>query len=170
MKLNSVASIGLAIGVVFGMAGQAFTDPNIQVCLYNLSGLGLTMGVALLAVKYIIRKEEFVGTGFLLFAIAEGCLTEANGADETSAASAFAACLLFYFVALCLINSSKLFPIWVRVVGFCASIPFAIAGTKYFLGYGIGPEETLPGIGYGLLSLTIIGWIIVLLREKSVAV
>jgi hypothetical protein len=58
------------------------------------------------------------------------------------------------------------FPIWNRITCVAAAVPFAIAAVMIFLGQQVPPTSALPGAGYGLFVLTIIGWIWTLLKEN----
>lgn len=164
---NLIASIGLAAGALFGMSGQVFTEPVTQTCLFVISGAAFTMGLVLLTFKYLRQKNDIVAAGFLLFSIGEAISTAATAADEKTALSAFAACMLFYIMGFLLVCLPATFPNWVRITGLVSATLFAIASTKFYLGYGIHYNDALAGIGYGLLTITIIGWIISLLKADT---
>jgi hypothetical protein len=166
-KTNLLASIGLAIGAVFGLSGMFFTAPTTQLVLFVISGIGLTMGMVLLSIKFIRENKDAPAAGFLLFAIGEAISTGGAAADAQTAESTFACCMLFYVVGLVLICTPKQFPAWVRIAGLASAVPFFLAAARKYLGYGLDSADTLPGIGYGLLILTIIGWIVALLRERG---
>lgn len=40
---NIIAAIGLALGGIFGLAGAAITQPNLQAFLWAIDGAGLVM-------------------------------------------------------------------------------------------------------------------------------
>jgi hypothetical protein len=166
-NINLIASIGLAIGALFGMSGLAFTSPVAQLCLFVISGVGFTVGLTLLVVKFLWEKDEFLATGFLLFAMGETISTLNAAADEQTAASSFAGCMLFYVTGFLFICLRPTFPLWTRITGLLSATIFLAAAIRFYLGYGISTADTLPGIGYGLLTLTLIGWITYLLRERS---
>ena len=165
-RTNHLASIGLAIGAVFGLSGLFFTEPVTQTCLFVISGVGLSAGLALLSVKFLRENDDCLAAGFMLFSIGEAILTCNTPAEESTADASFACGMLFYVVAFILISLSKRFPLWLRLTGLAAAIPFSIAAARFLLGYGIDSSDTFPGMGYGLLTLCIVGWIITLLREK----
>jgi hypothetical protein len=164
--INIIASFGLAIGAIFGMSGLVFAEPVTQLCLFVISGVGLATGVGLLAVKFMREENDLIATGFLLFAIGEAISTLNAAGDEESAVSAFAGCMLFYVVGFLLISVPARFPNWVRITGLAAAIPFLVAAARFYLGQGLDTSDTLPGIGYSLLTITIIGWIVTLLQER----
>ena len=166
-QVNRPASIGLAIGVIFGMSGIPFTDPTISTILFNISGVGLTTGVALLAMRYLSEQKLFLATGFLLFAIGECALTLSAASDKATADSAFAGCMLFYFIGYLLIISRKYFPLWTRITALISALVFLVTASRFYLGYGISPQDPLPGMAYGFLSITLLGWIIFLTKEHN---
>lgn len=164
-ELNKLAAIGLGIGVVFGIAGGAFSDPIQQGIVYEISSLGLTAALALLAVKYLRSGHDQAAAGFIVFAVGEGVMTAGSPAGGQVATSSFGAGMALYIPALLLIIAKPCFPLWTRITGAAAMVPFGIAAARIFLGHEVGYADALPGAGYGLLSLTMIGWIIELVRE-----
>ncbi|MBK9176790.1 MAG: hypothetical protein IPM46_10755 [Flavobacteriales bacterium] len=164
-ELNKLAAVGLAIGVAFGIAGGAFSDPIQQGIVYEISSLGLTAALALLAVKHMQSSQDLAAAGFIVFAIAEGVMTAGSPAGGQVAMSSFGAGMALYLPALLLIIAKPCFPVWTRITGAAATVPFGIAAAQIFLGHEVSSADALPGAGYGLLSLTMIGWIIALLRE-----
>ncbi|MEZ5040378.1 MAG: hypothetical protein R2828_10810 [Saprospiraceae bacterium] len=166
-QVNLLASIGLAIGAIFGMSGLLFTSPITQLCLFVISGVGFTAGLSLLAVKFLREQNDLLATGFLLFAIGEAISTLNAAADEATSLSAFAGCMLFYAVGFALVCFPPKFVTWTRITGLLSALIFLIAATRFYLGYGIDTSDTLPGIGYGLLTITIAGWIVFLLKERA---
>ena len=166
-KTNMLASIGLAIGAIFGMSGSFITEPTLQIALYEISSIGLTAALVLLAVKFIRAEKDFLSTGFLLLAIAEAIMTTGSALGAVGGQPSFGAGMALYVPALLFISIPKEFPLWTRLTGIAASIPFAIAASKIFMGEEVLSTSALPGAGYGLLTLTIVGWIIVLLRENK---
>ena len=155
--MNRLASIGLAIGAGLGMAGSMVSDPVLQIVLYEISTVGLTAACALLAVKFLREESDFVATGFLLFAIGEGVMSAGTASGQTGGQAAFAAGLALYVPSLLLISLPKKFPLWCRITGVAATTPFTIASSKIFPGEQVLSTSALPGAGYGLLTVTIIG-------------
>src|SRR5581483_11519123 len=78
--INIIAAVGLALGGVFGLAGAAITQPNLQALLWAIDAAGLVMATALLAVKYLRAGNDVVAGGFLVFAIGEGVLLSGSAA------------------------------------------------------------------------------------------
>ncbi len=166
-KLNLIASVGLAIGAFFGMAGSIFTSPVLQILLYEISSVGLTAGSILLAVKFLQQKNDFLSSGFLLLAIAEAVMSAGAAAGQVDSQPSFAAGMALYVPAFLLIGFAKGFPVWTRVTIVTAAVPFLIAASIIFSGGQVLSTSAFPGAGYGLLTVTIVGWIIFLIRENK---
>ncbi|MCB0634765.1 MAG: hypothetical protein R2824_03365 [Saprospiraceae bacterium] len=164
---NLIASAGLAIGAVFGIAGSIFSAPITQIVLYEISSIGLTAGCALLAVKFIRDSKDYLATGFLLLAIAEAVMSSASSLGQVGGQPSFGAGMALYVPAFLFISMPKNFPIWARIANLAACVPFGIAAATIFFGGEVPSTSALPGAGYGLLVVSIIGWILTLLKERS---
>jgi hypothetical protein len=55
IETNVVAAVGLALGGVFGLAGAAVTQPNLQAILWAIDSAALVMAAALLAMNIFER-------------------------------------------------------------------------------------------------------------------
>lgn len=161
---NTLASIGLAVGAIFGVSGSIFTEPTLQIALYQISSVALTAACALLTVKFLRDGNDYVATGFLLLAIGEAVMSAGTALGQVGGQPAFAAGMALYVPALLFISLPKAFPTWSRFTGVAATIPFSIAAAKIYLGGQALSTSVFPGAGYGLLTLTIVGWILSLLR------
>lgn len=75
--------------------------------------------------------------------------------------------MAMYVPAFLFISIPKRFPVWARFTGIAAAVPFTIAAFKIFLGGQAFSSSPLVGVAYGLLVITIVGWIINLLRERK---
>ncbi len=164
---NILASIGLAIGALFGVSGSIFTQPIAQIALYQISSVALTAACALLTLKYLRDNKDYIATGFLLFAIAEAVMTAGAALGQVGGQPSFAAGMALYVPAFLFISIPRGFPLWSRLTGIAATIPFCIAASKIYLGGQALSTSVFPGAGYGLLTITIIGWILTLLREGN---
>lgn len=159
-------SAGFAIGAAFGIAGSNVTSLILQNTLYEISSLGLITASVLVAVRLLRSGNDFLASGFLLLAVAEAVMTAGTALGSAGGQSEFAAGMALYVPALLLISIPAGLWIWVRVFGVLTAVPFAIAAFKIYGGHEVLSTSMLPGIGYGLLTLTIIGWIISVLRNK----
>lgn len=164
---NMLITIGLATGAVFGISGSAVQDPILTIALYEISSLGLILAFALLALKFFRMNKDFAAAGFLIFLIGEAVMSGGTAAGELAVQPSFGAGIAMYVPALLLIGFSKEFASWVRFTGLAAAIPFAIIAIKIFGGGQVLSSSPLAGIAYGLLVITIIGWIINLNRKSE---
>ncbi|HKB90409.1 MAG TPA: hypothetical protein VKC60_07810, partial [Opitutaceae bacterium] len=58
--------------------------------------------------------------------------------------------------------------LWVRLVGFVASVLFFVTATEIFWGQPLTPlSSPLPFFAYPFLVITFVGWIWTLLRENK---
>ena len=72
---------------------------------------------------------------------------------------------MLYAPALLLIALSSWAPRWVRLSGAVAAIPFAVHALAYFGGASVATDGPIAAVGYTLLTLTVVGWIVTVLRE-----
>ena len=124
-------------------------------------------GMLVLGVKYLRKGHDLTAAGLVLFAIGEGMMTSCNSAPDDVAMAGFGAGMAVYAPSFWLICARNTFPLWTRITGVLASLVFLVAGFKIILGETIRSTDALPGAAYGLMSLTLIGWVIALLREKT---
>ena len=160
--------VGLAIGAVLGFGGKFLPVGPPRNVAHALSSLGIIMGSALLAAWFARQGKSTVSVGFALLALAEGIILSGlfllAGAPTFPGAYTFAAGVALYAVALPLASVPPAFPLWSRIVGTLAAIPFAAHALLWLLGRSPAPSGPLASIGYVLLIVTIIGWIITVLR------
>jgi hypothetical protein len=160
--------VGLAIGAVLGFGGNFIPVGSAQNVVYAISSLGLVMGSALFAAWFARQGRDTVAIGFALFALAEGILLSGlfllASAPTFPGAYTFAGGAALYAVALPLASIPPAFPLWTRITGVLAAIPFAAHALLWLLGRSPAPSGPLASIGYVLLIVTIVGWIITALR------
>jgi hypothetical protein len=159
--------IGLAIGAVLGLGGNFFPAGSPQNVTYALSSLGIIMGSALFAAWFARRGHSIVAVGFALLALAESI--SLSGIFLLASAPAFpgaytlAAGVALYAVALPLVSVPPAFPLWTRIIGTLAAIPFASYSLLWLLGRSTAPSGPIASFGYILLTVAIVGWIITVL-------
>ncbi|MDQ3769165.1 MAG: hypothetical protein M3370_06785 [Actinomycetota bacterium] len=132
--------------------------------LYAVSALGLILASVILAVQHLSAGHLLVAAGFVLLALGETRVL--NPTDAPGGEASFAGGVLLYAPALVMIALSKWAPLWARVTGAIAAVPFAAHGLVYLGGGDIDSTGPLAGIGYALLTVTIIGWIVTVLRSE----
>ena len=165
-SLNVVAAVGLALGVVFGLAGTLVAQPNLRNLSWAIDSLGLVMAATLLSLKFFRKGNDFVAAGFLVFAIGEAVMLSGTAAGLVGSVPAFAAGTALWAASLLLISIPGEFSILVRLVGIASSILFAITATRIFWGERLLPTSSpLPFFAYPFLVITFIGWIWTLLKE-----
>lgn len=156
-----VAVGGLGLGAVFGLVGDQLPLGAGHVLLLLVSSFGLVVGTALLAYWHLRLGRAMVGTGFAVLTVAE-MLIWATGGPIVGDEASFAAGMAFYVPALLLIALPAALPVWVRVAGVLAAVPFGVLATAALTG-GV-PSGVLQDAGYGLLTIALIGWALDLLR------
>lgn len=160
--------VGLAIGAVLGFGGKFLPVGPPHNVAHALSSLGIIMGSALLAAWFARQGKSTVSVGFALLALAEGIILSGlfllASAPAFPGAYTFAAGAALYAVALPLVSVPPAFPIWTRIAGALAAIPFAAHAMLWLLGRSPAPSGPLASIGYVLFIVAIVGWIITVLR------
>ncbi|MCB0639039.1 MAG: hypothetical protein KDC54_20560 [Lewinella sp.] len=167
--VNYIVCLGLIIGVGFGFSGMFIKDPTLQVGWYEISSVGLIVALTMLALHFFRKEQELLAAGFMIFAIGEGLMTVGAAGDLGMSVASFGAGMALYPPALWLIVAEKEMPFWTRLTGLAASIPFAISAVKIFGGQVITSADPVVGAAYGLLTLTIIGWVIHFWPRRAVA-
>lgn len=169
-NLNVVSSAGLALGIVFGMAGTFISQANLRNIAWEIDGLGLIVATGLLAIKFSRKGAEAVAAGFLVFAIGESVMLSGMAAGLEGSVPAFAAGTALWATAMLLVSIPREFSLWVRIAGVVASALFLLTATEIFWGAPLTPlSSPLPFFAYPFLVLTFAGWIWTLLRENKVA-
>jgi hypothetical protein len=158
---------GLLVGVVLGMAGNIPTEGWLQNLLFAVSSIGLTVAGVLLVLREARRGADLVAAGFAIFAVAEILIWVGGGTTGPASEAPFAAATLFYVPALLLISAPPRFSLWARAAGALAALPFSIHAVVFLLGGN--PAEVLQIAGYLLLSVTVIGWAVDVVRSARSA-
>jgi len=159
-KLNVIASIGLALGAVFGMAGTFAGEPSLRNIAWEIDGLALIVATSLLAIKFFRKSCDGVAAGFLIFAIGESVMLSGMAAGLEGSVPAFAAGTSLWATGVLLISFPQEFSLWVRFAGFATSALFFVTSTRIFWGVPLTPlSSPLPFFAYPVLVLTFAGWI-----------
>lgn len=156
---------GLAVGVVLGSAGNFVEPGNVKSILYALSAVGLITALVLLTVEHLSAGHRFSAAGFALVALGETRVlnpTETPGGEDS-----FAVGVLLYAPGLLMLAWSTWLPLWVRLVGATAAVVFAAYSLVYLGGGAIDSTGPFVGIGYALFTLTVLGWIIAVIRSEK---
>ena len=165
--LKVIATVGLVLGGVFGIAGT-MVSPPLQAILWAIDGAGLVMATVLLTIECFRTGNDVVAGGFLVFAIGEGVLLSSAAADPESSIPSFAAGITLWGTALLLVSIPSLFALPVRIIGIVSAILFIFTAARIFMGEQLLPTSTpLPADAYPFLVATFIGWIWMLWRSKD---
>lgn len=158
--LERVASVGLAIGAIFGLAGTLITDPNLQSLVWGIDGVGLVVATTLLTLKFFRQGNDFVAAGFLVFAIGQGFIILSAPLGLEPGVPAFGSGVALWATALFLISIPHEFPLPFRITGIIAALLFVVVAVQIFLGTPLLPTASpLPFFAYPLFVLTLLGWI-----------
>jgi hypothetical protein len=165
--------VGFAIGAVLGFGGNFLPAGPPQNIVYAISSLGIIMGSALFAAWFARQGKSIVAVGFALLALAESIslpgLFLLASAPTFPGAYTFAAGVALYAVALPLASVPPAFPLWTRIAGTLAAIPFAAHAWLWLLGRSPAPSGPLASIGFVLLIVAIVGWIITVLQAAPLS-
>lgn len=155
---------GLVVGAALGFGGNFIEAGNVKSILYALSAVGLIVALVLLAVEHISEGHKFAAAGFALVALGETRIL--NPVGVSGGEESFAVGVLLYAPGLLILAWSRWLPLWVRLVGAAAAAVFAAYSLAYLGGGGIDSSGPFAGTGYALFTVTVIGWIIAVIRSK----
>jgi hypothetical protein len=158
---------GLAVGVVLGLAGNAFEEGKTRDFVHALSSLGFVVGAAVLAVRMGLRGAALAAAGFALLAVSEVAMWSTGGPSQTGAEPTFAMAVLFGAPGLALAATAPDLPNWSRAAGLLSATAFAVHGLRYLAGAEVTSEDALVGVAYLLLTIAAVGWMWAVLRPRS---
>lgn len=163
---NVLASIGLVVGGVLGMAGTMVTQQNVRAISWGIDGSALVVAACLLAIRYFREGKDCVAAGFLVFAIGEGVMLGGTAGSLEASVPSFAAGTALWAAGLLLTGIPKEFALWTRASSIVGGILFGIVSAKIFWGQLLLPTaRPLPYFAYPFLVLSFAGWIWALLRS-----
>ncbi|WP_258804323.1 hypothetical protein [Pseudarthrobacter sp. NS4] len=156
---------GLVVGVVLGSAGNFFEPGGVKSILYALSAVGLITALVLLAVEHLSIGRRLTAGGLVLVALGETRVL--NPFDVAGGEGSFAVGVLLYAPGLLMLAWSTWLPLWVRLVGAAAAAVFATYSLIYLGGGALDSRGPLVSVGYALFTITVVGWIIAVIRSDS---
>lgn len=160
-----LASIGLAVGGVFGMAGTFAPSASLRGLAWGIDGVGLVMASALLTLSFYRKGQDLVASGFLVFAVGEGIILSGAAMDLAASVPSFGAGTGLWASALVLISAPRVFGLPVRLLGLFAAVLFGATAVQIFAGVQITPTTSpLPFYAYPVLVATLVGWIWTLVK------
>ena len=166
-SVRRVASLGLAVGAVLGMAGTFAPSATLRGLAWGIDGVGLVVAGALLTVAFSRAGRELAAAGFLVFTIGQALVLSTAAMDLGASVPAFGAGLALWAAGLVLVGASDVFPIAVRALGFAAAALFGVTALQIFAGASITPTSSpLPFYAYPVFVATLAGWILALWRRQ----
>ena len=158
-RLRLIASMGLAIGAVLGLAGTFAPSTSWRGLAWGVDGTALVVAAALLSVHYVRRGNELAATGFLIFLAGEALILSSAAMTLEASAPSFGAGVALWAASLALVSASNIMPVVVRGVGFLAALLFTVVAAQIFMGAALTPLSTpLPFFAYPVLVATLLGW------------
>jgi hypothetical protein len=165
--LDRIATVGLLVGAIFGLAGTLVRSPTLQASLWAIDAVGLVVATSLLALKFFRAGEDIVAGGFLVFAIGEGVMFSGTAAGPSGSLPAFAAGAALWAAALAMVSAPRLLPLWLRALGAAAAVLFALTAGRIFAGEPLLPTSApLPFFAYPFLVANLLGWAWTLCRTR----
>lgn len=167
-RFRVLASGGLAVGAVLGMAGTLAPSPSMRSVAWGIDGAALVMASALLTIWFFRKGHDLVASGFLVFMAGQTLVLSTAAMDPAAGAPLFGAGTSLWALALALISGSSTFPLVVRGLGLVAAALFAATALQIFIGAPVTAlTSPLPFHAYPFLVATMLGWIWTLLRDRS---
>ena len=162
-----VASVGLGLGGLLGMAGSFAPTEGLRGLAWGIDGIALVIASALLMVHYVRLGEDFLAAGFLVFGIGQGLVVSGSAMSLSASAPSFAAGAGLWAAALLLISIPRAFPLIVRILGIISALLFAVTAIQIFYGVPLNPKsEPLPFFAYPVFVATLCGWIWTILLSR----
>ena len=163
---DAIASLGLAIGGAFGLAGTFVASAQLRETLWTIDGVALVVAAALLTMKYQRLGNDCVAAGFLTFLAGETLLMAGNAAGLQASLPSYVGGITLWAAALVLVSAPKIFALWMRLTALAAAVLFAVSAGMILWGAPLLPTSApLPAAGYPFLVLTFVGWIWTLVKS-----
>ena len=167
-RLDIVATIGLGVGAILGLAGTLVESDSVRQACWGLDGVALVVATAILSVRYLRRGDDCVAAGFLVFAMGESLLVSGTAAGLGDSVPSFGGGVALWAAALLMTSIPRTFAGWVRAAGLVAAALFAVVAARIFWGEPLLPTASpLPFFGYPFVVLTFAGWAWTLLTDES---
>ena len=150
------------------MAGTFVPSAALRGLSWGIDGVALVLASALLTIHYFRLGQDFVASGFHVFAIGEGIVLSGAAMGLAASVPSFGAGSSLWAVALVLTSGPRVFPPLVRVLGLVASAMFAATAVQIFAGVALLPiTAPLPFYAYPVFVATLFGWIWTLLKTSA---
>lgn len=154
-----IASGGLVIGAVLGMAGTFVPSASLRGLLWGLDGIALIIATALLTIHHFRQGHDVVAAGFLVFVAGETLILAGAAMNPVASSHIFGAGVGLWAASLVLVSAPGVMPSWVKVTGVVAALLFAVVAVQIFVGRTLTPlSQPLPFLAYPVLVVTLFGW------------
>ena len=164
--LRVLASIGLAVGGILGIAGTFAPTASLRGLAWGIDGIALVMASSVLTLAFYRAGHDLVASGFLVFAIGQCLILSGAAMELTRSVPSFGAGSSLWAAGLLLISIPRVFPPLVRFLGLAAALFLAATALQIFAGLQLTPiTAPLPFYAYPLLVATFVGWIWTLLKS-----
>jgi len=148
------------------MAGTFVPSPSLRGLLWGIDGVALIVATALLTIHHLLRGNDLVAAGFLVFVVGETLIVSSSAMDLAASSPVFAAGVGLWAAALVLVSAPNVMPSWLRGVAIVGALLFSVVAVQGFMGRALTPlSEPLPFFAYPVLAITLFGWAWVHCRE-----
>jgi hypothetical protein len=158
----TIISICFVANFLLGLTGSALTDlSKEQGFLWAIANLFFMSGCILYSIKLADEKHFISSAGFVLLGIGEGIfyIIQSKLSHNESDYNEYMMGILALLPGLIFICWNNGFPIWLRILGLMAFIPFGIAFYKMWNEtYSFKTDLKIDGLGYLLTNITGIFW------------
>jgi hypothetical protein len=169
-SIRTVASLGLALGGLLGLAGTFAPSDSLRGLAWGIDGLGLVMASALLTVAFFRAGHDLVASGFLVFAVGQGLVVSGAAMDLPRSVPSFGAGAGLWAVGLLLISTPRTLPAAARVLGVLTALLFVVTSLRIFAGELLLPTSSpMPFFVYPVFVATLGSWIWTLLTDRITA-
>jgi hypothetical protein len=160
-------AIGFALGAGLGIVGGFLPAGAPKDAAWFVSSIGLIAGCLLLSARHVNEGRDIAAAGFALIAVGEVVMQAGQGTIQPDRLAAFARGVGLYVPGLLLLAWSDRYPRWVRGASLLTAVPFAAHAVLYFVGKNPPEQGPAASIGYGLLTVTMIGWVLSLYMAQA---
>lgn len=159
LRLNVIASVGLVVGSVLGLAGTFVPSVALRGLLWGVDGIALVIAAAILAVQYFRKGNDAIAAAFLVFMAGQTLVLSTAAMDLRSGGPVFGAGVSLWAASLYLLSAPRTVALWARATGVIAGTLFLIVAVQLFLGHALTAlSQPLPFFAYPFLVATLLGW------------
>jgi hypothetical protein len=159
LRRPPIASSGLVIGAVFGMAGTFVPSAALRGLFWGIDGVALIVATALLTIHHFRQGHDVVAAGFLVFVVGETLILSGVAMDLAASGPVFGAGTALWAASLALVSVPTVMPAWLRAVAAIAALLFAAVAVQLFMARPLTPlSQPLPFFAYPFFALTLFGW------------